>query len=61
MQQVPGIRGLHSFTVQLNVSAFCGIGGIVGDYLGGVYEVRTRCRRVLGGVGGILCVRNGFG
>ena len=29
-------RGLHSSTSQLNVSAFCGIGGAFGGYLGGV-------------------------
>ena len=31
-----GVRGLHSFTFQLNVSAFCGIGGACRVCLGGV-------------------------
>jgi len=41
-----GGRGLHSFTVQLNVSAFCGIGGALKGCLGGV----RGCWGVLGGV-----------
>jgi len=32
----PAARGLHSFTFQLNVSAFCGIGGVLRGCLGGV-------------------------
>jgi len=35
---MPG-RGLHSFTFQLNISAFHGIGGAFWGYLGGVYDV----------------------
>ena len=46
------IRGLHSSTFRLNVSAFCGIGGAFKGCLGGVQEV-------LGGIRGcsgcILC------
>ena len=26
--RAPTLRGLHSFTFQLNISAFCGIGGV---------------------------------
>jgi len=39
-------RGLHSFTFQLNVSAFCGIGGAFRGCLGLGFEVEG----VLGGV-----------
>jgi hypothetical protein len=35
----PSIRGLHSFTFQLNVSAFCGVGGAYRGYIGGVKGV----------------------
>jgi hypothetical protein len=37
--QWPTTRGLHSFTFQLNVSAFYGIGGASRDCLGAVYGV----------------------
>jgi len=30
----PGGRGLHSSTFRLNVSAFCGIGGVLGGCIG---------------------------
>jgi len=36
---IPLCRGLHSSTVRLNVSAFCGIGGANRGCLGGVWEV----------------------
>ena len=39
--QRPSDRGLHSFTFQLNVSAFCGIEGVLRVFMG-----------LLGGVGG---------
>jgi hypothetical protein len=45
-------RGLHSFTLQLNVSAFYGIGDAFMGYLGGVYEVPGGvrwCVRVING------------
>jgi len=32
----PYIRGLHSSTFRLNLSAFCGIGGTFRGFLGGV-------------------------
>ena len=35
-QSGPRARGLHSSTLQLNVSAFCGIGGALTGWLGGV-------------------------
>ena len=35
-RHVPHLRGLHSFTFQLNVSASCGIGGASGGCLGGL-------------------------
>ena len=41
-------RGLHSSTIQLNVSDFCGIGVAFMGYLGGV-------ARYYGGSGCILC------
>jgi len=41
-------RGLHSFSFQLNVSAFCGIGGAFRGYLWGVYEVSGGVRGCLG-------------
>jgi len=40
----PAARGLHSFTFQLNVSAFCGIGGALRVCLGVVSRVFRRCR-----------------
>ena len=40
-------RGLHSFTFQLNIGAFCGIGGALWGCLG----INCGC---LGGVGGML-------
>jgi hypothetical protein len=40
-------RGLHSSTLQLNVSAYYGIGGQLRGYSGGVYVV---CQGVCGGV-----------
>jgi hypothetical protein len=39
---VPATRGLHSSTIRLNVSAFCGIGGA----LQGFYGVFRRCQGV---------------
>jgi len=42
---VPRVRGLHSSTFRLNVSAFCGIGGAFRGCLGGV-------EGVLGGIRG---------
>jgi hypothetical protein len=59
-----GGRGLHSFTFQLNVSAFCGIGGALTVCLGFILRVFRRCRWLLGGVGGLkgVCrVRYGSG
>jgi len=32
VRAVPLVRGLYSFTFQLNVSAFCGIGGAFRGY-----------------------------
>jgi len=49
---VPG-RGLHSFTFQLNVSAFCGIQGALRVCLGVLLRVFRRCRGVLGDVWGL--------
>jgi adenine phosphoribosyltransferase len=48
--KLPGVlvssgRGLHSFTLRHNVSAFCGIGGAFRGCLGGVW----RCQGVLTG------------
>ena len=40
-------RGLHSSTFRLDVSAFCGIGGVIRGCVGGAYEV-------LGGIRGCL-------
>ena len=57
-------RGLHSFTFQLNVSAFCGIGGALRVCLGVILRVFRRCRGVLvsgGGLMGIFRVRYGSG
>jgi len=51
-------RGLHSITYPLNMSAFCEIGGASSGCLGGVEEVAGFTR---GGLGGIICVRNGSG
>jgi len=45
----PGGRGFHSFTFQLNVSAFCGIGNASRGCLGGV-----------GGYWGVSCVCSCF-
>jgi len=45
----PGIRGLRTSTFQLNVSAFCGIGGALRDCLGVVF---AGVEEVSGGVGG---------
>jgi len=44
----PGARGLHSFTFQLNLSAFCGIGGVFEGCLRGVLGVWGSIRGVLG-------------
>jgi hypothetical protein len=44
---IPG-RGLHSFTFQLNLSAFCGIGGAWRGYLRGVHEVLGGIMECLG-------------
>jgi hypothetical protein len=44
------VRGLHSFTFQLEVSAFYGIGGASKGCLGGIKENQG----VLGGVLGVL-------
>jgi TPR repeat protein len=41
-------RGLHSFTFQLNVSAFCGIEGALRVCLGVILRVFRECRGVLG-------------
>ena len=56
----PRVRGSHSFTFQLHVSAFCGIGGAFSDCLVWVIE------GVLGGLRGYkgvcrvsFCFRNG--
>jgi len=52
----PQARGLHSLVhVQLNVSAFNGIGAIFRGYL----LVFRGCQGVVGGVQGVFCVRNG--
>jgi hypothetical protein len=48
-------RGLHSSTLRLNVSAFCGIGGAFRGCFGGVWM----CSGVLQGFQGVFCVRNG--
>jgi len=37
---LPATRGLHSFTFQINVSAFCGIGGIYRVCLRGAQGVQ---------------------
>ena len=50
----PETRGIHSSTIQLNVSAFGGIGGAFMGYLRGV-------RGVLRGVQGVFCFRKGSG
>jgi len=50
---VPVARGLHSSTFQLNVSAFCGIGGALKDCSGVILRVFRKCRGVLGGVKGV--------
>jgi len=41
-------RGSHSFTFQLNVSAFCEIGGAFRGCLGGVWEASGGIRGCLG-------------
>jgi len=51
------IRGLHSSTYQLNVSASCGIGGACRGCLGGV----SRCKGALRGVQGVYLFSNGSG
>jgi hypothetical protein len=45
---LPVFKGLHSLTLQLNVSAFCGIGGGFRGCLGGVYGGIRGIRRCLG-------------
>jgi len=42
----PDFRGLLSFTFQLNVSAFYGIGGAFTGYAGGVYVVSEAVRGI---------------
>jgi hypothetical protein len=37
---LPATRGLHSFTFQINVSAFCGIGGVYRVCLRGAQGVQ---------------------
>ena len=54
MKISPENMGLHSSTFQLNVSAFCGIGGASRDCLGVILRVFRRCRGVLGDVGGCV-------
>jgi len=59
-----GSRGLHSSTFQLNINAFCGIGGALRVCLGVILRVFRRCWGVLGGVGGlkgVFRVRYGSG
>jgi len=59
-----GGRGLHSFTFQLNVSAFCGIGGALRVCSELILRVFGRCRGVLWGVEGlkgVFRVRYGSG
>jgi hypothetical protein len=65
---MPRARGSHSFTSQLNVSAFCGIGGALRDCLGVLMRVFMSCQgvlwdvgRCLRGVKGVFCVRYGSG
>jgi hypothetical protein len=41
-------RGLHSFTSQLNLSAFCGIEGTLRGFLGGVWGVSGGIKGCLG-------------
>ena len=53
----PVARGLHSSTFRLNVSAFCGIGGVSRGCLEGVWEVMGVIRGCLG----LFCVRNRSG
>ena len=50
-------RGLHSSTSQLNVSVFCGIGGVLRGCVGGF----TGCQGVLGRVTVLFRVINGSG
>jgi len=57
----PSGRGLHSFCFQLNISAFCGIGGVFRDCLGVMMRVFRRCRGMLRGVKGVFRVRYGSG
>ena len=46
----PATRGLHSFTFQLNISAFCDIVGPFGGCSGGVSGVSEGIKECLGGV-----------
>jgi len=48
-------RGLHSSTIRLNVSAFCGTGGAFRGCLGGIYEVLGDMQGCLGCLGCSLC------
>ena len=57
---LPATRGLHSFTFQLNVSAFYGIRGVFRGCEGCLEDVRGYWG-VLGGVSGAFCFRNGSG
>jgi len=52
MREDPVLRGLHSSTFWLNLSAFCGIGGACRGGLGGVQEMLGGIR---GCAGCILC------
>jgi hypothetical protein len=47
-QRRPQTRGLHSSTFQLNISAFCGIGGALRGCLASFQEVAGGMRRWLG-------------
>jgi len=50
-------RGLHSFTFQLNVSAFHGRGGARRGCLRGVYGGFGGCHGAFQGIWGVFCVR----
>ena len=59
--RAPHARGLHSSTIQLNVSALRGIRGALRDCLGVILWVFGMCRGMLGGVKGVFHVRHGSG
>jgi hypothetical protein len=50
----PLVQGLTLVHFQLNVSAFCGIGGASRDRLGAVQGLLKGCWGVLGGVQGVF-------